>query len=87
VASSYFIEDGSFFRIRNIQLGYTFDASLLSKIHLQSLRIYANVQNLQTWHKNSGYTPEIGGSALSFGVDSGGYPMPAIYTLGINLSF
>jgi TonB-linked SusC/RagA family outer membrane protein len=87
MASNYFVEDGSFFRIRNIQLGYTFSPALLSKIYLKSLRIYANVQNLHTWHKNSGYTPEIGGSALSFGIDSGGYPMPAIYTLGINLSF
>ncbi|MDR0667077.1 MAG: TonB-dependent receptor [Prevotellaceae bacterium] len=87
MASSYFIEDGSFFRIRNIQLGYTFSPALLSKVYLKSLRIYANVQNLHTWHKNSGYTPEIGGSALSFGIDAGGYPMPAIYTLGVNLSF
>jgi hypothetical protein len=68
-------------------LGYTFSPALLSKIYLKSLRIFANVQNLHTWHKNSGYTPEIGGSALSFGFDAGGYPMPAIYTLGINLSF
>jgi TonB-linked SusC/RagA family outer membrane protein len=87
MASSYFIEDGSFFRIRNIQLSYTFDKELLSKIHLTSLRIFANAQNLKTWHKNSGYTPEVGGSALSFGMDSGGYPMPVVYTLGINISF
>jgi TonB-linked SusC/RagA family outer membrane protein len=87
LASTYFVEDGSFFRIRNIQLGYTFSPALLSKVYLKSLRIYANVQNLHTWHKNSGYTPEVGGGALKFGVDSGGYPMPAIYTLGINLSF
>lgn len=85
--SSYFIEDGSFFRLRNIQLGYTFSKSLLEKMHLKSLRLYANVQNLKTWHKNSGYTPEIGGSALSFGIDGGGYPMPAIYTLGANITF
>ncbi len=85
--STYFIEDGSFFRIRNVQLGYTLNKVMLNKLYLKSLRIYANVQNLQTWHKNSGYTPEIGGSALEFGVDSGGYPMPAIFTLGINLSF
>lgn len=87
VASSYFVEDGSFFRVRNIQLGYTFPKSILQKIHLQSLRIFANAQNLKTWHKNSGYTPEVGGSALKFGIDGGGYPMPAIYTFGINLSF
>jgi TonB-linked SusC/RagA family outer membrane protein len=85
--SSYFIEDGSFFRIRNIQLGYAFGKPLLNALKLSSLRVYANVQNLKTWHRNSGYTPEVGGSALAFGMDSGGYPMPAIYTLGVNLSF
>lgn len=85
--SNYFIEDGSFFRIRNIELGYTFNPNLLKKIYLKSLRLYANVQNLKTWSKCSGYTPEIGGSATSFGVDSGTYPMPTIYTFGLNLTF
>lgn len=87
MASSYFIEDGSFFRIRNIQLGYTFNPSLLKTLRLTSLRVYTNVQNLKTWSKNSGYTPEIGGNALSFGIDSGTYPMPTIYTFGVNLTF
>ena len=87
VNSSYFIEDGSFFRIRNMQLGYTFDKSLLQKLYLRSLRVYANVQNLKTWTRNTGYTPEIGGSALAFGIDGGTYPMPMIYTFGINLTF
>lgn len=87
VGSSYFIEDGSFFRIRNVQLGYNFKPELLQKIKLSALRIYANAQNLKTWSRNTGYTPEIGGSALSFGVDGGTYPMPAIYTFGLNLTF
>lgn len=86
-ASTYFVEDGSFFRIRNIELGYTFDARLLSRIKLQSLRIYGNIQNLKTWSRNGGYTPEVGGSSTRFGVDGGGYPMPVVYTLGFNLSF
>lgn len=87
MASNYFVEDGSFFRIRNVQLGYTFSPSMLNKIHLKALRLYANIQNLKTWSKNTGYTPEIGGSALKFGVDDGTYPMPAIYTFGVNLTF
>lgn len=86
-ASTYFIEDGSFFRIRNIELGYRFDKSLLNRIKVQALRVYANVQNPKTWSKNGGYTPEIGGSAISFGIDGGGYPMPTIYTIGFNLTF
>lgn len=87
VNSSYYIEDGSFFRIRNMQLGYTFDRTLLQKISLRSLRVYANVQNLKTWSRNTGYTPEIGGSALAFGIDGGTYPMPLVYTFGLNLTF
>lgn len=86
-ASTYFIEDGSFFRIRNIELGYNFDKRLLSRIRMQALRVYANVQNPKTWSRNGGYTPEVGGSAISFGIDGGGYPMPAVYTLGFNLTF
>ena len=87
INSNYFIEDGSFFRVRNIQLGYTVDANFLQRLYLSSLRVYANVQNLKTWTKNTGYTPEIGGSALSFGIDGGTYPLPMIYTLGVNLTF
>lgn len=87
INSNYFIEDGSFFRIRNVQLGYTFESDFLQRIYLSSLRVYANVQNLHTWKRNTGYTPEIGGSALAFGVDGGTYPMPMIYTFGLNLTF
>lgn len=87
VNSNYFIEDGSFFRIRNVQLGYTFPPSLLQKLHLKTLRFYANIQNPKTWSKNTGYTPEIGGSALAFGIDGGTYPMPVVYTFGFNLTF
>ena len=45
------------------------------------------IQNLKTWKHNTGYTPEIGGSAIAFGVDNGTYPVPAVYTFGINLTF
>lgn len=86
-ASTYFIEDGSFFRIRNIELGYNFDKRLLNRIKVQSLRLYTNVQNPKTWSRNGGYTPEVGGSAISLGIDGGGYPMPTVYTIGFNLTF
>ncbi len=85
--SEYYIEDGSFFRIRNVQLAYTFDRTLISKIRLQALRVYMNIQNLKTWKHNTGYTPELGGNATSFGVDNGSYPVPAVYTFGINVTF
>lgn len=85
--SSYYIEDGGFFRIRNVQLAYNFDKILISKIGIQALKLYANIQNLKTWKHNTGYTPELGGSATAFGVDNGSYPMPAVYTFGFNLTF
>ena len=81
------IEDGSFFRIRNVSLAYNFDKALISKIGMQALKLYVNIQNLKTWKHNTGYTPELGGSAIAFGVDDGSYPMPAIYTFGFNLTF
>ncbi len=85
--SDYWVEDGSFFRIRNVQLGYRFKTDMLNKIKVKSLRVYLNAQNLATFANNTGYTPEIGGSATSFGVDNGTYPVPAIYTIGLNLNF
>ena len=85
--SDYYIENGNFFRIRNIQLAYAFDKSLLAKIRLQALKVYVNIQNLKTWKHNTGYTPELGGTATAFGVDNGSYPVPAVYTFGINLTF
>lgn len=85
--SEYYVEDGSFFRIRNLQLGYTFDKALISKIGLKALKAYFNIQNLKTWKHNTGYTPEFGGSAIAFGVDNGSYPVPAIYTFGLNITF
>ncbi len=85
--SSYWIEDGSYFRLRNVQLGYNFKKELLNRIKLKSLRVFVNAQNLATFTRATGYTPEIGGSAISFGVDNGTYPLPAIYTFGVNLNF
>jgi TonB-linked SusC/RagA family outer membrane protein len=86
-SSTYGIEDGSYFRIRNLQLGYNFNPSSLMKYHVKNLRLFANVQNLKTWKNNSGYTPEFGGSAISFGVDNAGGALPMVTTFGINVSF
>ncbi|MGC4036472.1 MAG: TonB-dependent receptor [Chitinophagaceae bacterium] len=85
--STYMIESGSYLRIRNLQIGYNFNPNILSAAHIKSLRLYISGQNLKTFKSNSGYTPEIGGSATQFGVDGGTYPVPAIYTAGLNVSF
>jgi TonB-linked SusC/RagA family outer membrane protein len=86
-ASTYGIEDGSYFRLRNIQLGYNFDAALAKKIKAQSLRVFANIQNMKTFKNNLGYTPEFGGSAVSFGVDNAGGAIPVVTTFGLNVNF
>ncbi|RYY52723.1 MAG: SusC/RagA family TonB-linked outer membrane protein [Chitinophagaceae bacterium] len=85
--SSYWIEDGSFFRIRNIQIGYRFSTETISRLKLKSLRVFLNAQNIGTFANNTGYTPELGGSATQFGVDNASYPVPAIYTAGFTLNF
>lgn len=86
-ASGYMIEDGSYLRLRNIQLGYNFNNEFLKRISIQGLRVYVNAQNLITWSNNSGFTPEAGGTPISFGKDTGGYPLPAITSLGLNVTF
>jgi TonB-linked SusC/RagA family outer membrane protein len=87
--SSYGIEDGSYFRIRNLQLGYNFSSELMSKAHLKNVKIFLNVQNLKTWKNNLGFSPEYGGSATQFGVDVGNASaaLPRIITGGINVTF
>ena len=85
--STYNIEDGSYFRIRNLQLGYDFNPSMLSKASIKNLRFYANVQNLKTWKHTNGYTAEYGGDATGFGFDFGGGAIPVVMTLGLNVTF
>lgn len=86
--STYFLEPGDYFRIRTIQLGYTFQKESLSKLGMKSLRLYLSGQNLKTWSKTTGYTPEAPLSEiLGAGADNGIYPLPAIYTFGLRLTF
>ena len=86
--STNMIEDGSYCRIRNIQIGYTFPKQLTSWMHISKLRVYINAQNPLTIRSNTGFTPEIGGGILDGGVDYGTtYPLPSTYTAGISLNF
>ncbi|SDB27087.1 TonB-linked outer membrane protein, SusC/RagA family [Flavobacteriaceae bacterium MAR_2010_188] len=85
--STYMIEDGSYFRIRNVQLGYKFNPESFQQIGIQQIKLFVNVQNLYTYKSNSGFTPEAGGSPISFGVDDGGYPVPIISTVGLVITF
>jgi len=90
--SDRYIEDGSYIRLKNITLGYTFPKSLLTKLKIDNLRIYANLQNVYTLTKYTGYDPEVGASTqdstgLTFGVDNGRYPSPMTCSFGLNISF
>ncbi len=87
LVSTYFLDAADYFRIRNISLGYNFPFELLEKIKLKNAKVYINAQNVFTFTKATGYSPEVGGSPISFGVDNGVYPIPATYTAGINLNF
>ncbi len=89
--SDRYIEDGSYIRLKNISLGYTFDSKMLRKIGLQSLRVYANIQNLWTITGYDGYDPEVGASTqdssgLVYGLDFGRYPSPTVYSFVLNIS-
>jgi len=88
--SDRYIEDGSYIRLKNISLGYTFPKKVISKIGLESLRLYCNIQNLWTITNYSGYDPEVGVSTASanvYGLDFGRYPSPTTYSFGLNVSF
>jgi TonB-linked SusC/RagA family outer membrane protein len=86
--SDRFIYDGSFVRIRSLVLGYSFPQDWSQKIYMQNLRIYVKVDNLYTFTKFTGYSPEIGSwGVLDNAIDNGIYPITAVYSFGVNLTF
>ncbi|MEO6490753.1 MAG: TonB-dependent receptor [Ferruginibacter sp.] len=86
--STYFLESGNFLRINNLTIGYTFPSPMLSKYHLSNFRCYITSQNLVTFTKYSGFTPEISnGDALGQGIEYNAYPTTRTYAFGINLTF
>ena len=88
--SDRYIEDGSYIRVKNITLGYTFPKTWTEKLHIENLRAQVNIQNLLTFTKYTGYDPEIGASTASvnvMGLDNGRYPSPTVYSFGVNVTF
>ena len=85
--SSYYIEDGSFIRLRNVQLGYRIPQTTLDRMKLTNLRFFLTGENIFTASSFSGLDPDIGGTATLQGVDWGHYPLPRIFNIGVNLSF
>ncbi len=83
--SSYFVENGAYLKVRNVQLGYNLPASILKKINVERGRIFVNVDNLLTFTKYSGIDPELAGSNTARGIDNNSYPQTRTVSFGINL--
>jgi len=95
--SSRFLEDGSYVRLKNLQLGYTIPVKIVSKLHIKSLRLYLTGQNLWTLTNYTGLDPEMHisdnvkrdtyGGDVAAGIDWGTYPSAKSYVIGVNLNF
>ena len=89
--SDFWLEDGSFVRMRNIQLGYTLPASVTKYAGLSRVRVYASCDNLFTLTKYTGCDPEVTGGnsgfGTAYGIDRGVYPQARTLTFGVNVTF
>ncbi len=86
--SDFFIEDGSFVRLQNVQLGYSFPSNFSERFGVSKLRLYASANNLFTLTRYRGFDPNVSsGNPVGAGIDGGVYPVPRTYLLGINLKF
>lgn len=86
--SSYFLEPGDYFRIRTLQLGYNIGPRTLERLGMKQLRLYVSGQNVLTFSRTTGYSPEAPiASPIAAGADNGTYPVPAVYSVGINATF
>lgn len=86
-SSDLYIHDGSYLRLKNIQLGYTVPSSLTQKFMVEKLRFFVSAENLLTFTKYWGYDPEISSGGTSLGVDYGVYPQSRVWTVGFNIGF
>ena len=85
--SDYFVEDGSFMRLQNAQIGYTFPQGFNDRLRIDRLRIYFSVNNLFTLTEYRGYDPAASsGAPIGAGIDPGFYPVPRTYLLGVNFN-
>jgi TonB-dependent starch-binding outer membrane protein SusC len=86
--SDFYIEDGSYLRLRNLQVGVTLPTSISSRLGIERFRVYASGTNIFTFTRYSGFDPDIGStSILVQGLDKAAYPNARIWTIGLNASF
>jgi TonB-dependent starch-binding outer membrane protein SusC len=86
--SDRYVENGSYLRIQNVNIGYRLPAKWINRAKVTNMRLYVSVQNLHTFTKYSGYDPEIGAfnnNIRLMNVDAGHYPNPRTFTVGANL--
>ncbi len=83
--SEFYLSDGSYFRIKTLQLGYTLPVELASNFGVQRARFYVRAENLATITGYSGFDPEVGGD--SYGIDRGIYPQARSFQVGVNVTF
>ncbi|MEZ0483110.1 SusC/RagA family TonB-linked outer membrane protein [Fibrella aquatica] len=87
-SNSYYVEDGSYFRMQNLSFGYNLPSSVLSKVKLQRVRVFVSTNNLFTITKYQGLDPSVGGNAdTNFGIDVGNYPITRSLLGGLSLAF
>lgn len=88
VFSDFFVEDASYVRIQNIQIGYSLPQSAIENMGFTKVRIYAGANNLYTFTKYRGFDPGASsGAPIGGGIDFGFYPIPRTYLMGVNLNF
>jgi hypothetical protein len=90
--SNFYLENGTFFKFRTIQLGYSLPKELINKWGMQRLRVYVLSENLFTLSGYSGYDPEIGvspdaGAGSEYGIDRGAYVQPRSFLVGLQVGF
>jgi hypothetical protein len=84
--NTFYVEDGSYFRIRNMQLGYTLDSKITSRWKMNRIRIFVNAQNAFNFFSYKGFSPEVGGAPGFAGIDANVYPLSATYNFGVNVT-
>ena len=82
-----YVHNGSYARIKNMQIGYTLPLNLTQKFFVQKLRVYVAAENLLTLTSYKGLDPELNGDEQSNGIDRGYYPQARTFTVGLNLNF
>ena len=87
IPNSWYVQNGDYLRIRNLQLGYNLSSAILERWNMSRFRIYVNAQNPVNFFTYKGFNPEVGGAPTYTGIDNNVYPLSATYNFGVNVTF